>query len=244
VHILLLNGSIKRQKSRSLTIAHSFIEGLKVNEDIKESIEVEEVCLYDKNIQECLCCYYCWREEAQGNCVQKDDMEELLKKYIDSDIVIWSFPLLFYGFPAVMKKFIERSLPLYTSHKYVEGNEYIQERRYTNLKARRELFISTCGLPVRNNNYEPVDEMLRLMFRNKADRIYCTQGTLFDEKKFEKIINRYLLAVKAAGKYYSLEEGILLKYKDRLLQPFLPEELYTDEANQNKTWLNRQVEDN
>ncbi|BCJ93208.1 hypothetical protein acsn021_07770 [Anaerocolumna cellulosilytica] len=240
MHILLLNSSIKKKKSRSLTIAHSFIEGLKVNEEIKEQIEVEEVCLYEKNIKECLCCYYCWREDSEGNCIQKDDMSELLMKYISYDIVIWSFPLLFYGFPAVMKKFIERSLPLYTSHKYVEGNEYIQARRYTKLVDRRELFISTCGLPVRNNNYEPVDEMLRLMFHDKAERIYCTQGTLFEEKRFDKIVNRYLLAVKEAGRYYSLEDGILPKYKDRLSQPFLPEELYADAANHNKTWLNRQ----
>ena len=237
--ILLFNCSIKKKASRSLKIANSFIEGLNQNINIREEIQVNEITLYDKNINDCRCCYYCWCEEASGKCIQKDDMQDLLKEYIDSDLVIWSFPLLFFSFPAAMKKFIERTFPLYTWQKHREGDYYIQSSRYPKLLNRREVFISTCGYPHRTNNYEPVDETLRILFGDKADRIFCTQGTLFDEERFEKIVKRYLEAAKNAGKNYSLKDGITKKDNDRLSQQFLIEELYYEESKRNNKWLIR-----
>lgn len=242
MNILLLNCSIKRKNSRSLRLSHAFVEGLKQNKNIKEDINVNEICLYDEKIEECKCCYYCWREESQGKCIQKDDMKKLLKFYIDVDLVVWSFPLLFFGFPAVMKKFIERTFPLYTSEKLSLGEtHYIQSARYPKLSKRREVFISSCGLPHRSNNYEAVDETLRIQFEERADKIYCVQGTLFEEKRFERIVKRYLESIRIAGKNYSLVDGMTKKDKDRLFQSLVPEELYYKESNMNKQWLKRQI---
>lgn len=234
--VLIINSSIKKNRSRSYKLAQAFVEGLGENSSIT-NMEVNQVWLYEQNIQDCKCCYCCWRIESQGKCIIQDDMKELLAKYVDADLVIWCFPLIFFGLPASMKKFIDRTLPLYTAQERIEEERYIHLRRYTKMATRREVFVSTCGFPVRVNNYEPVDEFLRIMYRNNADKIFCTEGNLFEEKRFEKIVERYIQAVKEAGRTYSLEKGLTEKCKNRLEQQMIVESLYEKEANSNILWM-------
>ncbi len=239
--VLMINSSIKRNRSRSYKLAQAFIEGLCENLSVK-SIEISNVWLYEQNIQDCKCCYCCWKPEHEGCCIIQDDMNELLNKYIEADLVIWSFPLIFFYFPASMKKFIDRTLPLYMAQQKIEEGRYIHLRRYSKMADRREVFISTCGFPVKVNNYEPVDEFIRILYHNKADKIFCTEGNIFEEKRFEKIVTHYLLAVKEAGRTYSFENGILEKSKRRLDQQMIVESLYEKEANSNILWMLNQKE--
>lgn len=235
--ILLLNTSIKGEKSRSYQIAKYFIEGLKNNPAIKTDIVVTDVWLHDKEINECNSCFACWTKASDGVCVIRDDMTELLNTYINSDLVIWSFPLLFFNFPSVMKRFIERTFPIYMANVKNRDNKYVHLCRYDRLNKRRELFVSTCGFPVTHNNYEPIEETIRIMYENRGDKIFCTEGSLFEEIRFQKIVNRYLKAVERAGTRYSLESGLTDKCINRLKQQLLHEDLYEQEANTNQKWL-------
>ena len=71
--ILLLNGSLRGERSSSLKVAHAFIKGIK---EALPDAEVTEVALKDKRIEHCMGCFCCWKND-RGKCVIHDDMDEL-----------------------------------------------------------------------------------------------------------------------------------------------------------------------
>jgi multimeric flavodoxin WrbA len=70
-----------------------------------------KIYLLDKHIEFCLNCRKCASADpskSRGECVIKDDMEELLLKIDASDSLILAAPINFGGVTAIMKRFIER----------------------------------------------------------------------------------------------------------------------------------------
>lgn len=228
--VLVLNGSTKKNKSRSYKLACAFIEGLKENESFG-NISIYDYFLSEKDINECKECYYCWHSE-NDKCIINDDMTWLIDKYINADLVIWSFPLIFFGLPCSLKKFIDRLLPLYSpAEGKLQDDWYIHFHRYEKVNKRREVFISTCGFPAKTHNYEPVDEYLKIMFPDRADKIFCPEGSLFNETRFKKLVDRYIFAVKMAGKKYSIETGLEKKSIEQLDKQIIMPDLYVEESN-------------
>ncbi len=72
---------------------------------------VEKIFLCDKQINFCKGCEVC---NNTHKCVQKDDMEEILNKMINSDVIVLSTPVYFYTMDAQMKTLIDRTVPRYT----------------------------------------------------------------------------------------------------------------------------------
>ncbi|MCR4944912.1 MAG: flavodoxin family protein [Clostridium sp.] len=236
MNILVLNSSGKKERSRSFKVAKAFIEGLKENKYLKEEKNIYEVHLFDKNINSCIGCYNCWKND--GKCIQHDDMDDLLFRYLEADIVIWIFPLTFYGFPSKMRCAIERLLPIFTAKMAPrEDGGYIHLNRYET-KRKREIFISTCGFPSEINNYEGVKKVIKIMHPNNSDYIFCSEGSIFEVDKFSNIINRYLKKVTIAGREFSFENGLDNKSKKRLSEQLLPEDLYMAKSNSDDYWLN------
>ncbi len=71
---------------------------------------VEKIFLRDKHVDYCFGCMVC---QKTGRCVRKDDMEEILKKMIEADILVFGTPVYFYGMSAQMKTLIDRSTARY-----------------------------------------------------------------------------------------------------------------------------------
>ena len=72
---------------------------------------VEKVFLRDRNIRYCLGCGVCNRTHQ---CVQKDDMKEILDKMVEADVIVMATPVYFYAMDGQMKTFIDRTVPRYT----------------------------------------------------------------------------------------------------------------------------------
>lgn len=88
--------------------------------------QVEKIFVQDKNIKFCLGCMSC--QKNGGRCVQKDDMEEILPKMVEADVLVMATPIYFYSLNAQLKVLIDRCCPQYT--------------RISNKKA---YFIATCA---------------------------------------------------------------------------------------------------
>lgn len=69
---------------------------------------VEKINLRHKNISPCFGCYACVKS---SKCVQKDDMEEILEKLIDADVIVLATPVYFYSINSQLKTMIDRCLP-------------------------------------------------------------------------------------------------------------------------------------
>ena len=82
--ILVLNGSPKKV-SDTMQLTSSFLEGL----DAAGDNEVEIIRVIEKRIGPCMGCFGCWRN-GDGKCVIQDDQNEILAKYQQADLIIWS----------------------------------------------------------------------------------------------------------------------------------------------------------
>lgn len=96
-------GSPKNNGSTSYVV-DKLIEGMKEN-----NIEVKRYCLGDMNINFCCGCKKCY--EKGGKCVQKDDMDLIMKDVIESDIVVIASPSYWGDITGQLKVFFDRNTP-------------------------------------------------------------------------------------------------------------------------------------
>lgn len=102
--ILILAGS-PRKHGNSDILADEFIRGAQ-----ESGHEVEKLYLRDKKIGGCLSCGAC--RKNGGSCVQKDDMQEIYKKWLAADAVVLVSPVYFYTWSAQMKIAIDRTFAI------------------------------------------------------------------------------------------------------------------------------------
>ncbi len=73
--------------------------------------DITRVHLPSKDIRPCLGCYACWTK-TPGQCVQNDDMAQLLEQFLDTDLVFIASPVYAFSVSASVKIFMERTLAI------------------------------------------------------------------------------------------------------------------------------------
>lgn len=67
--------------------------------------------LNDDDLHHCIGCFGCW-VKTPGICTINDMGRTITQSIINSDLVIWLTPIVYGGYSAVLKKAIDRQLPL------------------------------------------------------------------------------------------------------------------------------------
>lgn len=101
-NILILSAS-PRKDGNSDILCHQFIKGAQ-----EAGHKTELISLYDKNTKFCQACYVCFKT---GQCVIKDDMEEILDKIQKADVIVVATPTYFCTMNGKLKTVIDRFLP-------------------------------------------------------------------------------------------------------------------------------------
>ena len=104
--ILVFNGSPKREKSDTMHITRAFLEGMN---EVSEQ-EIQLIHVIDKHIEYCTGCFAC--KLNGGTCIHNDDMRAILEEILESDLLLFSYPLYSYGMPAHLKALLDRTMPL------------------------------------------------------------------------------------------------------------------------------------
>ncbi|BBB92552.1 MAG TPA: flavodoxin family protein [Methylomusa anaerophila] len=86
--VLILSSSPRRGGNSDL-LCDQFMLGAK-----EAGNKAEKIFLRDKKINYCVGCEAC--QGNVGNCVQQDDMTEILEKMITADVVVMATPVYFY----------------------------------------------------------------------------------------------------------------------------------------------------
>lgn len=73
---------------------------------------VHKIRLSEQDINYCTGCCTCISKP--GSCVQKDDMNGLLKQLLEADVLVLASPVYFRSFNGQMKTFMDRVCPIYT----------------------------------------------------------------------------------------------------------------------------------
>jgi len=107
--ITILQGSARKKGNTARVL--TWVE----EELIDLGHDVDSIYLHSKNLKGCLGCGKCKEKPDTIGCVQRDDVPEILGKMINSQLVIFSSPLYFWGFSAQIKAIIDRTYGLYTN---------------------------------------------------------------------------------------------------------------------------------
>lgn len=104
-NILVLSAS-PRKGGNSDTLCNEFIRGA-----VESGHNAEKIFLRDHKINYCTGCVVC---NSTHQCIQKDDMAEILDKMVHADAIVMATPVYFYTMDAQMKTLIDRTVPRYT----------------------------------------------------------------------------------------------------------------------------------
>lgn len=107
--VCILMGS-PRLNGNTAELVKPFIEELKAND-----VQVEYITLADKNISPCRGCYACQDVSGEYGCRQKDYMQYIVSKIVESDCFILATPIYTWYCPAEMKAMLDR---FYGMNKY------------------------------------------------------------------------------------------------------------------------------
>lgn len=232
MHILVINGSPKGEKSNTYQLTSAFLRGIK-QEAGEVQIREHAVCRMD--IKPCLGCFSCWNR-TPGKCCIEDDMGQVIEDLLWADITVWSFPLYYFSVPGALKNLIDRQLPM--NLPFMEEQEGQignggHPSRY-DMSGKRTVVISTCGFYTAEGNYDGV----RSLFDHHCGpgnytTIFCGQGELFRVPELSAVTGAYLSCVEQAGREY-MGSGISEESRERLARLLLPRETF--EACADASW--------
>ena len=105
---VLIISSSPRKGGNSDVLCDEFLKGV---QDAGHS--AEKIFLRDKRINYCTGCGFC-NTNDYTKCSQNDDMNEILDKLEQADVIVFSTPIYFYAISGQMKTFIDRICARYT----------------------------------------------------------------------------------------------------------------------------------
>ena len=222
--VLVLNGSPKREQSDTMHITRAFLVGMRE----QQPQEITVIHVIDKRIAYCTGCFACMRNG--GTCIHDDDMREILEQILDSDLLIWSFPLYAYGMPAHLKALLDRTLPLSSMamRKVGDRYEHVGQADFSRL---RYLMICGCGFPNSRNNFEPAAAQFKLCFGAEGAILTVPESPMFNAPEAAVVTVPRLELVKKAGRQYAKAREIDPALLAEIGTPMIPEETYAAIVN-------------
>lgn len=156
--VLILSGS-PRKGGNSDLLCDEFAKGA-----IEAGNIVEKVRVAEKKIGNCFACYYC--ANHGGECVQKDDMADIIQKMIDADVLVLASPVYFYSIDAQLKAVIDRTVA-----------------RWLDVKDKEFYYIATCA-----DEDKASLETTFACFRGYADCVEgaVEKGVIYGTSAYEK----------------------------------------------------------
>ena len=232
MNITVFNGSPRGKRGTTNVMVEEFLSGAS-----EAGAGVESIFLVEKEIKHCLGCVDCWIK-TPGKCIQKDDMEELIEKFMGSDISVFATPVHIDNVSGIMKNFIDRLIQTRMPH-FQLGMD--GETRHVNRYERQPkiIMISSCGYP-EQSQFQVIRLRLKRFSRNFdmeiVGEIYRSWGWLLksEDDEVEPKVRAYKELLQKAGREVAEYRKLSEKTTAELEKPFLPEEMHLEISN--KRW--------
>ena len=222
--ILVLNGSPKGQNSDTYQITKAFLEGM----NSKEVNEISYIDVIKKHIEYCQGDLSCMRNG--GKCIHNDNMADILQQILNTDLLLFSFPLYGFGVPAPLKALLDRTLPLgsIAMRKVGERYEHVEQADFSHLKY---VVISGCGFPNAEHNFEALKMQFDLRFPDGVFMLTVPEAPMFNAPQTIAVTKPYLELVKQAGREYATDGKVSASVMEKLALPMIPDEVYAQICN-------------
>lgn len=241
MRIVAFNGSPRAEQSNTHVMVASFLAGA-----ADAGADTENIFLAKYSIRHCLGCFGCWLR-TPGTCVQSDDMEELIKKYLSADIVIFATPLYIDNVSGIMKNFMDRLIPMGDPH--FEKDPHGEVRHVSGEKKNPKfVMMANSGFP-EQTHFQVLRLLAQRLARNfdteLAGEIYRGGGSLLQEEELKPWIDAYKMQLRKAGWEVVKEGKISPDTTFRLELPLIPAPEYVDMFIKNANlYMDRMIEIN
>lgn len=152
--VLAFNGSPNKEHGITNTILTSFLKGMR-----DAGADVELLYTQDLDIKPCRSDIACWIK-TPGTCFQKDDMNMVLSKFLEADVIVLASPLYCYCVTATMKTMIDRMIPIAEPMLGLAGDSCRHSRRLYVKKNQQLVLVSTCGFYT-TDGFDPLTSMIK-----------------------------------------------------------------------------------
>lgn len=141
--VLAISGSL-RKPSFTERMLDLCIEGM------GSDLEVHKFYPHKMKIGPCTSCWSCWGKKKPGECVQKDDFEQILDVYKRADYLLLAAPLYVFDLPATVKNVIDRFFVILEPAQIQSPcGETEHPKRFG--RHPKAVLISSCGFPELSN---------------------------------------------------------------------------------------------
>ena len=227
--ILVMVASPKNERSGTLIPTKAFVEGLEQNGDY----ETEYIYIDKMHIKPCRGCLSCWGRE-DGSCFMKDDDVPMIReKLINSDIVIWSFPLFLFGVPSQMKVLMDRIVGMvhpYMGQKLKEGANAMGTPLH-GLQFQKEgqkiILLSSCAWMDLDVVYEPVRKQFDIILGHEGyTLIACPQMRALDHRGGPRRLNMLRDKYRKGGAELATTGKLSQEMIDLMQKPIFSDDAY------------------
>ena len=205
-------------------ITRAFLEGMQ--ETATQDIHVIDVI--DRHIEYCTGCFACKRNG--GTCIHNDDMKAILNEILESDLLLFSFPLYSYGMPAPLKALLDRTMPLSSMAMKKVGDRY-EHVGQADFSCLRYMMICGCGFPNSKHNFEPAVAQFKQCFPCNHTIITIPESPMFNAPEAKIVTEPRLELVRQAGKQFAETGEINTALLAEIGSPMIPEEQYAAIVN-------------
>jgi len=215
--VLAISGSL-RKPSFTEKMLDLCLEGM------GDNIEVKKFYPHKMKIGPCTSCWSCWGKKNPGECVQKDDFQEILEVYKKADYFLLAAPLYIFSLPATVKNVIDRFFILLEPSQIKSSRGYTEHPKRFNSHPKTVL-ISSCGFPEMENF-----DLLRQYFHKISDEMgWVWSGEILISASgianAPKLFNRKYELLKKAGA--ELVEGCInIETTNEIAKPVMSAEDY------------------
>jgi len=95
----------------------------------KMNNEIQYFKLRDLKIKQCMGCFGCW-VETPGECIVPDDTVKIRRAAVNSDLLLFASPLVLGFTTSILKKAIDKMLPIVHPYFTIRAGEIHHKKRY------------------------------------------------------------------------------------------------------------------
>jgi hypothetical protein len=211
--ILAFNASPRKSQGTTDILMELFIDGAR-----KGGAEVEKHHIVDLDIKGCLGCFTCWWK-TPGKCVHRDDMDWILPRISEADILLFGTPIYGRNITNYMQRLVERTFSFSLPEMHIRDNETTHPSRIRKLP--HLVLCGTCGFPDVSNFSH-----IRALYPTAVHILLPSSQILFSDNG-KDYLSDFLKAISLTGQKMAVGEDIPISLAKKLVVE------YSDEMKKN-----------
>jgi len=213
--VLAINGSPHMGEGNTAMILNPFLEGMK-----EAGADVDLFYTRKLLIGPCNGDMSCWFVNP-GTCGQKDDMQMLLPKFKEADVIVWASPVYYAGVTGPLKNLMDRQLPL-----HMQGE--------LGSKRQKIVLVSTCGA-WEVSMFDPLLQQMNALYsrpEGSSDFAGALLRPMADGMKEmikageTRLVEGVFRAAKEAGRQLAKEGKISEELQKEVAKELMPRDAY------------------